>query len=139
MLLVASLRSRRGDEGAGPAAVLLNHIVDLSHQPDGLGQGDDYLLVVSDVLVAEGAALAVLEPLVADLVAADVKVPDGFRNTDETGRLVLVNPNGVLRPRKVVKPLISSLDIEGREMVGVNLSPFAISSSLPVHRAVSRP
>ena len=39
-------------------------------------QGDDDALVVADVLTREHPALAVFEPLVADLVTADLDVPD---------------------------------------------------------------
>ena len=52
-----------------PAAVPLDDSVDLLHQADSLGEGDDDLLVVGDVVVGKGAALAVLEPLLAYLVA----------------------------------------------------------------------
>ena len=62
--------------------------VDLGHDADGLAEGDDDRLVVVDVLVGQHAAeagvlaalgLAVLEPFLADLVAADVEVPDIVR------------------------------------------------------------
>ena len=53
-------------------------LVDLAHQTDGLGKGDDDLLVVSDVVLRESAALASLEPFITDLIAADVKVPHGL-------------------------------------------------------------
>lgn len=43
--------------------MLVDHLVDLGHQADGFGQGDDDLLVVGDVVLRERAALAVLEPL----------------------------------------------------------------------------
>ena len=59
-----------------PAAVGFNNVVNLLHNADGLVQGDHDLLVVGDVVLRERAALPVLQPLVADLVAADVEVPD---------------------------------------------------------------
>ena len=59
--------------------------INLFHQPSGFGEGDDDLVVVGDVLVGEGAAFAILEPFRADLVAADVEVPDVFRDAVETG------------------------------------------------------
>ena len=59
-----------------PVAVGFDDLVDLGHDTDGLVQGDDDLLIVGDILVRERAALPVLKPLVADLVAADVEVPD---------------------------------------------------------------
>ena len=45
--------------------------------------------------LAEGAAFAVFEPFLADLVATDVEVPDGFRHAFEAGSLILVNPDGL--------------------------------------------
>src|SRR5690606_28522188 len=62
-------------EGVWPTAVRVDHLVDLGHQADGFLQGDHDLVVVGNVVVAEGAAFAVLEPFLADLVAADVEVP----------------------------------------------------------------
>ena len=56
--------------------MLLNDLVDLLHQADRLVQGNDDFLVVGNVIGRERAAFAVLEPLLADLVAADVEVPD---------------------------------------------------------------
>ena len=47
-----------------------------ANDADGLIQGNDDLLVVGNVLVREHAPLPVLKPLVADLVAADLEVPD---------------------------------------------------------------
>ena len=46
-------------------------IVDFGHEADGLVQGDDDAVVVGDVVTAQAAAFAVLEPFDADLVAAD--------------------------------------------------------------------
>jgi hypothetical protein len=54
--------------------VSLDDLVDLLHQADGLSQSDDDLLVVGEVVLGERATLAVFEPLLADLVAADVEV-----------------------------------------------------------------
>ena len=59
-----------------PAAVSFDDLVDLGHDVDSLTEGDDDLLIVGDVLVRESASLSVFKPLVADLVAADVEVPD---------------------------------------------------------------
>ena len=44
-----------GDEGVGPAAVLVDDLVDLAHDADGLVESDDNILVVVDVLVGEDA------------------------------------------------------------------------------------
>lgn len=90
-----SRRLGRG-EGAGPAAVLLDDLIDLGHQADGLLESDDDLMIVGDVLVGEGAAFAVLQPLLADLIASDVKVPDRLEDTLEPCRLSLVDENRII-------------------------------------------
>ncbi len=59
-----------------PATVGFDDLVDLLHDADGLEESDDDFLVVVDVVLRERAALPVLQPLVADVVAADVEVPD---------------------------------------------------------------
>ena len=80
---------RASGKGVGPAAVGFDDFVDFAHQADGFGEGDDDLVVVRDVLVAQGAAgialfrAAVLEPLLADLVASDMEVPDLLRDGTE--------------------------------------------------------
>ena len=65
--------------------------VDFAHEPDRVAEGDDDLAVVDNVLGGERAALAVLQPLLADLVAADVEVPDRLGDAAETGRARRVN------------------------------------------------
>ena len=66
-----------------PPAMLIDRFIDLPHDADRLVQGDDDAPVVIDVLGREepaGLALfgaAVLEPLLAHLVAADTEVPYG--------------------------------------------------------------
>jgi hypothetical protein len=57
--------------------------VDLGHEADGLGEGNDDALVVVDVFGGEGATFAVFEPFFADLVAADLEVPDSFGDAAE--------------------------------------------------------
>ena len=81
-----------------PAAVLVDCRVDLGHQADCLAEGDDDLLVVLHVFVGEFPALAVFQPFLADLVAADVKLPDRLGHAAEVLRLV--DPDAsVLFPR----------------------------------------
>ena len=72
------------------------------HQTDGLGESDDDALVVVAVFLGEytaGAgvlpplALSILEPFMADLIAANMEVPDLLGHTLEAGGLVLVEPN----------------------------------------------
>jgi len=55
--------------------MVFDGLVYRSHQVDGLGEGGDGLLVVGEVFVGEGAALAVFQPLLADLIAADMELP----------------------------------------------------------------
>ncbi len=69
--------------------------------------------VVSDVFGRKHSLAAVFEPLVRDLVAADVEVPDGFVHTVEVGGGVDVNfavgvfgkAFGDLKASRVVKAL----------------------------------
>lgn len=61
----------------------LDHLVDLRHEADGLVQRHYDLLVVGQVVVGEGAVLAVVQPLVADLVAADMKIPHSLGHAPE--------------------------------------------------------
>jgi hypothetical protein len=79
-------------EGVRPAAVGVYHFVDLSHEADGFVQGNDNLVVMSDVISRKFSAFAVLEPLFADLVAADVELPDVFWHVAKALRRV--DPHG---------------------------------------------
>ena len=65
--------------------------VNSSHQADGFREGDDNPLIVLDILVAQRAAFAILEPLLADLIAADMEVPNLLRHAAE--ELILVDPD----------------------------------------------
>jgi len=57
--------------------------VDFGHDADGFLQGRDDFAVVLQVFVDQGAAPAVFEPLLANLIAADVEIPDFVRHTFE--------------------------------------------------------
>ena len=61
-------------------------------------KGDNDLLIVSDVALREHSALAILEPLLADLVTTDVEIPYGLGYAFEAGRLVPINPDRLSRP-----------------------------------------
>ena len=54
----------------------LNELIDLLHQPGGLSECDDDAVVVGDIICGEGAVLTLLQPLLADPLAADMEVPD---------------------------------------------------------------
>jgi hypothetical protein len=77
---------------------LFNHVINLSHQPNRFRQRDDDAVVMVQIVGIEYAALAVFEPLMADLIAADVEVPDVFRDADKAALLCFIQPNGVIRP-----------------------------------------
>ena len=79
--------------------MLVDDAVDLGHQADRFRQGDDDLLVVSGVVLAQCATAAVFEPFFANLIAADVEVPDGFGYAMEADGLRFIDPNRVARPR----------------------------------------
>jgi hypothetical protein len=81
--------------------VLLEDLVDLLYQADGFGEGDDDLVVVGEVVLRQSAALAVLEPLLADLVAADVEVSHVFAHVLESTGLGLVEPVGAAGPGRL--------------------------------------
>ena len=51
--------------------------VNLCHKPAGFGQGAHHPAIMLQVIVRKGATLAVLEPLLAHLVATDVQFPNG--------------------------------------------------------------
>ena len=146
-LAIAALRLA-GLERPRPAAVLLDDLVDLPHQADGLGEGDDDLLVVGDVVLREHAALAVLEPLLADLVAADVEVPHLLGHATEAdgagrGGLALlrrggVEPDGVVRPADPpdLGVLRAGVGVMKRSSLGDSIRCRATSS--PPRRASAR-
>lgn len=64
-----------------PTAVGFNNGVYLSHEADGFGQGHYDLLVVVKFFKGESAAFAVLEPLMAHLIAPDGESPHLRRDT----------------------------------------------------------
>ena len=50
--------------------------VDGGHEADGFTQSCDDFAVMFQIVIGQGSAPAVLEPLLANLIAADVKIPD---------------------------------------------------------------
>ena len=79
-----------------PASVGVDGLIDFGHEADGFGEGDDDFLVVGEVVVGELAAAAVFEPFVEDLVAADVELPDFFRDAFEVLIFVYLHPTGLV-------------------------------------------
>lgn len=79
--------------------------VDFLHDADGLVEGDDDLLVLGNVFSYEPLArkrifaafgLTVFQPLFADLIAADVKIPHLLRYAAKTAGFGLVQPHGLV-------------------------------------------
>ena len=75
--------------------------VDLLHQANRFLEGDDDALVVGDVVGAERAALAILQPLVAHLIAADFEVSHVIWHAAEV--LLVVDPD---RPHPSPPPML---------------------------------
>ena len=48
-----------------PLSVMVDELINLSHQPDGLGEGDDDFVAVGNVVLR---TLAAFEPILADLI-----------------------------------------------------------------------
>src|SRR5579885_501301 len=71
-----------------PATLLLNCLVNAFHQRDCLAQGGNNLLILSQIVQRQRAALAVLEPLLTDLIASDMKLPDVSGHVFKILRLV---------------------------------------------------
>jgi len=81
------------DKCAGETAVLLDYFIDFAHEPDSLFDGHDNFLVMLDIFVSESAAPPVFEPFFADLVSADVEIPDVGGDVFKTG-FVGINEDG---------------------------------------------
>ena len=63
--------------------MLFDDFIDLLHQADRASDSSDYFLVMSYVVRRQSVALAVLEPLVTDLIATYTKVPYVLRHAVE--------------------------------------------------------
>lgn len=79
-----------------PAAVLFNDSINLGHQADRFAECNKDLLIVVDIFIRERAAATILEPLVADLVTADMKVSDFRRNPFKVSRSVYIDVSVVV-------------------------------------------
>ena len=60
-----------------------NGRVNFRHEADGFTQGSNHLAVVLQIVIGQGSATAVLEPLFANLIAADMEIPDFARDAFE--------------------------------------------------------
>lgn len=89
-------------------------LVDLAHQADGLVEGDDDALVVADVLARERATFTVFEPLVADLVAADLEVPHRLGDAAEV--LGRVDPHPAVFVARLHDDIIAADGVGGDEV-----------------------
>src|ERR1051325_704199 len=74
-----------------PSALFPDGRVNFGHESDCSLEGDDDLLVMPDVVVSEFAGLAIFEPTLAYLIAADVEFPDGLGHAAEI--LSRINPD----------------------------------------------
>jgi len=88
------------DKCPRPAPVLVNHFINFIHNVYGFIKSNDDFLVMGNVFVGQHTAgarvlaalgLAVLEPLLANLISADVKAPHLLRHTPEAARLRLLD------------------------------------------------
>jgi len=61
--------------------------VDFRHEADGFLDGRHNFAVVLQVVIGQGSATALFEPLFTDLIAADVEIPDFGRHTFEISAL----------------------------------------------------
>ena len=78
--------------------MLVDDFVDLGHNANGFGEGDDDLLVMVDVVFGEFAAPAVLEPSFANLITTNTETPHAFGHALEADTLLFVDPNSFTDP-----------------------------------------
>ena len=136
------VRCRR--ERHRPATVLLDDLVDLRHDADRLAQCNDDSLVVFDILRRERAGLAVFKPLLADLVAADVEVPNVLRYAGEAARRVSdvqpsirVGPDGFVI-HETIACYVQSVEGTGQNGKGVAAFRSEVVSVVPLTRVIVR-
>ena len=67
-----------------------------SHDPVRIAQDLDDFLIVANIIPAQRAALAVLQPLLRGLIAADVEIPRCFADPGEI--LIGVDPDAADKP-----------------------------------------
>src|SRR5207247_741656 len=79
------------------SSVLVYGCIHLYHKPNGLFQGRACPLIVEQIVISEGTPLPIFQPLLADLIPADVEVPDLRRYPVKI--LLLVDP---YPPRSIV-------------------------------------
>jgi len=111
-------------------------LVNLFLNFDGFGKGGNDATVGADVVEGKFAAFAVLEPLVAHLVAADVVLPDLGRHALEVLGVVDID---ALTLQVVAEALFAGLDLaislpleagDGRIKLQVHQAPSQLGHSL---------
>lgn len=75
--------------------MFVDDFVDFRHETNCFFKGNHNAVVVGDVFLRQFPSTAVFEPFLTDLVATDVKVPDGLRHTGKAGGLRFVEPDGL--------------------------------------------
>ena len=97
-----------------PAALGVDDAVDICHEADRFVEGHDDTVVMDEIVAIERPSLAVFKPLLTNLVAADVEVPDLLGHATEADgsgelgisralyRLDGVDPDSVVRPAHLV-------------------------------------
>lgn len=114
----------------------VDHVVDFSHEADGFGEVDDDLVVMGNVLVGEDTSglaflrAAVLGPFFADLIAADVEIPDVFGDRMEAAGAWLefgfaafavdpeVPPSSGVQPTLPTRRLLPMNEVRGVSRIG---------------------
>jgi hypothetical protein len=71
-----------------------NDLIDVAHDFDGFAQNRNDVLIMNEIVKAEFASFAVFEPLLTNLIAADVEVPKVIG--DVVKILLVVNPDLLL-------------------------------------------
>ena len=75
-------------EGVGPAAVGFDNVVNFGHEAEGFVESGDDLLTLGNAVFGELRHLVALDLLLADLIAADMKLPDAIGHEVDHGALM---------------------------------------------------
>src|SRR5438045_1683602 len=77
-----------------PAPILINHLINLPHQMNRLCKSGHHALIVFNIIELKLAPLAILQPLLTDLIATNMKLPHLWR--DALNILRLIDPDTAL-------------------------------------------